>query len=272
MADAPQTESVQGSSSPQEVVATPVVETSAAAASAAPEPKVEVAPVEPAPEAKAEPHPADVPTLLEEAGKKPEEKAAAEAKPGDKPAEPEQPAAPEPAKIEWEFQLPETLKADDAALGRFKDTLGALIAPKEGETPSHAAQRLIDMHNEALVTHDKQLRDNQVKVWNDTRAEWRKQAMADPEIGGAGYNTAMVAVARVRDALVSDAKFGSKRYEQDARELNDFMRITGAGDHPVFLKLLHRAACYIDEPSMPSVKASPPPDLGKKPGRNLYAD
>lgn len=241
--------------------APPAVEVKAEAAPAVEAPVVE----------KAEPHPIEVPSLLEDAGKKPD----VEVKPEDKKAEVEPPvaAAPEPAAIEWDFKLPETLKADDATIGKFKDALNGLIKPKEGETPSHAAQRLLGMHNDALVQYDKLVRENQVKAWNETRAGWRTQALADPEIGGAGHNTAMGAIARVRDALVSDAKVGSARYNNDVKELNDFLRTTGAGDHPVFLKILHRAARYVDEPSAPTVKATPAPDAGKRPnGRSLYAD
>jgi hypothetical protein len=262
MADAPQTEAsvVDAKVDPALAVETPAVETKTepAVETKAEEPKVEAKTEE-----KSEPHPLEVPSLLEEVGK---EKA-----PGAEAAATAEPSS-QPQAIEWEFKLPDALQADEPTLGRFRENLSALLSPKEGETPSHAAQRLIDMHGEAMAAYDKQLRDNQVKVWNDTRANWRTQAKADPVIGGAGYETAMGAIARTRDIGISSFKPGTKQYDADAKEFNDFLRITGAGDHPAFLKFVHRLAQFVDEPSAPTQKGSPPPDAGKRPGRSLYAE
>lgn len=263
---------------PAVVEAAPVapVETPAA-------PVVVAAPVE-AP--KGEPHPSEVPSLLEEAAKKPEEaKPAAEAKPAEpakpgeeKPAEAAKPAdakaaeaAPAPPeKIEWKFELPETIKADEPTMARFTGALDGLMKP---ETRAESAQSLLNQHNEAMIAYDKQLREGQIKAFNDTRAEWRKQVMADAQIGGAGHQTAMGAIARMRDMAISDARPGTPQYEADAKEFNDFLRITGAGDHPAYLKQLHRFARFFDEPSVPAPGAQPTKTNGARPGseRSLYA-
>ena len=254
---------------PVAAVADPVP---AIAETTSPSPVVETTPAPAATpvETNAEPHPIDVRSLLEDAGKKPEVKADEPPK-TDAPAEPAAPT-PELAAIEWEFKLPETLKADDATIGKFRETLTSLLRPKEGETPSHAAQRLLDMHAETMAAYDKQVRDNQVKAWNDTRKSWRTASMADEMIGGAGHDTSMGVIARVRDTLVSDAKPGTKQYNSDVKEVQDFLRTTGAGDHPAFLKMLYRAGRYVDEAPAPKFTGSPPPDAGKRPGRRLYAD
>ena len=269
MADAPAAPIVEtpvaAPAAPESVVAAPVVEAPVVETKVEPAAPVVEAPAAPVVEAPAVETKAE-PSLLEQAGKK-EDPPATEAKP----EAPVAPAAEAPA-VEWDFKLPETMKADDATLGKFKDNLNSLLKPAEGETPSHAAQRLLGMHNDALVQYDKLVREQQVKAWNDTKASWRTASLADPAIGGSGHQTAMGAIARVRDALVSDARVGTKAYDRDVGELNAFLAATGAGDHPVFLKILHRAARYIDEPSAPSVKASPPPDAGRKPGRSLYAE
>jgi hypothetical protein len=248
----------------------PVAPAPDAAAVAAPESSVGKPPEQtPSAPAAASPptHPAEEPTLLEKFGKK---DGAPEAKPEDaKPGEP----APvvEPAKIDWKFEFPETLKADDAQIGKFTGILDNLLHLKEGETPNQVAQRLIDLHNEALVTYDKQMLENQVRVFNSTRKEWEKQAKADPMIGGAGHDTSMGVIARMRDMFVSDAKPGTPQYAADEKELNNFLRITGAGDHPAFLKMLYRVGNFFDEPRAPAPGAKPSPNNGKPVGgRSLY--
>lgn len=240
------------------------------------------APLPPAQEEKAAPHPADIPTLLEGAGKKTNDAtdgtsaAAADVKPeGDKSAAAESaPApAPEPVKIEWDLKWPETIKADEKQTADFTGALESLIRPKEGETPSHAAQRLIDMHNEAMVAYDKQVRQQQIDVWNQTRQSWVKQALADPMIGGAGHDTAMSVIARMRDLFVSDHKPGTKEYAADEKEFNDFLRVTGAGDHPAFLKFAYRVGARFDEPTIPAPGAKPTKTNGANPNRrSLYSN
>ena len=249
--------------------------TSAPAVSGQPAP--ESAQPAPPPEPAA-PHPAEVPTLLEGAGKKdepkaadkPAEKAAAEGAPKAE-AAPVEPAAPEP--IKWDYKLPETIKASEKQLADFNGALEAIARPKEGETPSQSAQRLLDMHNQAMTDYAEQTRRDQVSAFNETRKGWQKEVLADPMIGGAGHETAMRVIARMRDLFVSDSQPGSKEYAADEKALNDFLRITGAGDHPVFLKMLYRVGAKFDEPSIPAPGAKPSPNNGRAPGRKgLYAN
>ena len=83
-------------------------------------------------------------------------------------------------------------------------------------------------------------------------------------------STAMRAIARMRDMSVSDATPGSKQYEKDHAEYNDFLRVTGAGDHPSYLKQLHRFARYLDEPKLPPPNPKPVPGNGQRPSNSLY--
>lgn len=260
---------------PVEVAAAPAVPAAAEVVAAPATPAAPAAPVEAAPAADL--IPAETPSLLEEIGKKPDAVAAAAPDKDGKPVEPaavavEVPAA-EPTKVEWEFALPEALQADDAVLGKFRDNLQSLLSPKEGETPSHAAQRLLDMHAEQMAAYDKQLRADQVRVWNDTRKQWRTESMADPLIGGSGHQTALGVIGRVRDAIMSDARPGTPQFARDEKAFNEMLRLTGMGDHPVFLRAFYRAGRFIDEAPQPRPGAQPPPDLGRKPGRrSLYSD
>lgn len=237
------------------------------------------------------PHPAEVPSLLETLGEKKkkedpkpaeppkaEVKADAPAAEVPKPAEEPKPAEPEVkplveqavAPVEWKFELPSTLKADDARMTRFTGILDNILAPKEGETSVHAGQRLLDLHSEAMTTYAEQVRADQIKAFNDTRAEWRKQVMADAQIGGAGHQTALGAIARMRDLTISDARPGTPQYDADAKEFNDFLRVTGAGDHPAYLRQLHRFARFLDEPPAPAAIPKPTPTNGIRPNGGLY--
>ena len=260
--------------------AAPAPETTPAAApapAAAPEPAPstppapaagEKAPAAPAaassPEAKpaSEPSTQSEPTLLEQATQKPEAKP--EAKPGEKPAEAKPEAQPEPVKVDpvaYEYTLPETLKMDDEQRGAFHGALDAFR-----QDPAKGAQGLVDLHNDLMKQYAEHLVSEQWRIFNDTRKEWRTQAMADEQIGGAGHQTAMGAIARMRDSFLSRHQAGTPQYEADAKEFDQFLRTTGAGDHPAFLKFLHNVARRFDEPPMPPPGAKPPPNNGRRPG------
>jgi len=245
---------------PEPAVAAPAVEP--VAAPAAPE----VVPAAPAAEAP----PAAEPTLLEafdaakEADKakdaKPEAKTEAkpEAKPEEKVTEPAKEAAPaEPAKlepVEYKYTLPETLKMDDALKGSLHEALDGFRS-----NPAEGVQKLIDLHNQQMLAHDQHLRQEQVRVFNETRKDWRTKVMADEQIGGAGYQTSMGAIARMRDMAVPEA---------DRGDFESFLRVTGAGDHPAFLKMMHNFARFFDEPGLPPPNPQPTgKDGGRAPNR-----
>lgn len=270
---------VAGAPSEPAVVASP-----AAAAPATPEPVLAPEPDAPAVvEPAASAAPVAEPTLLqkfdaEQAAAKPAEPAPAakpeeptkpaepakpvEAKPADapKPGEPKpeaaaavESAAPEP--IAYEYALPDTIKLDDATKTSFHTALDAFRAD-----PTKGAQGLIDLHNQSMQQYADGLVAEQQKVWYDTRRGWVTDVMADEELGGAGYQTTMGAVARMRDMLVAD---------QHRAEFEQFLNTTGAGDHPAFLRILHNAARIYDEAPMPPPGARPTPDNGKPRGNGL---
>jgi hypothetical protein len=253
--------------------AAPVIEPAAPAAPA-PEPKIELV--------------TERPSLLETLGKepakaepakaepaKPDAKADAKAKPeSDKPAaegDKEKPAADKPAvepvkeaakpegepkaadakpeplpPIEYAYKLPETLKVDDALKSEIHTAFDETFAT--------------NLQNETLR--------NQHKTFNDTRTGWNKDWAADEEIGGAGYQTSLKAIARMRDQFVSSEAPGTPKYQADLKSFENFLRITGAGDHPAFGRFLHNIARVMDEPAPPPPNIKPPPYHGQKPGSN----
>jgi hypothetical protein len=195
---------------------------------------------------------------------KPAEAAKPEGEP--KPGEAEKPAEPAAlAPIEYAYELPPTLKVDDALKGEITTAFDAFRAD-----PSKGAQALIDLHAKTMTDYAANLAAqtlaDQHKAFNDTRTKWNTDWMADAEIGGAGYQTSMRAIARMRDQFVSDAVPGTPKYQADLKGFEEFLRVTGAGDHPAFGRFLHNVARAFDEPAPPPVNTRPPPNHGQKPG------
>lgn len=206
---------------------------------AAPEPAIEpvAVPVEPAAPAETKPDAlhTDTATLLENAGKEP-------TKPGDevKPVAEVRPV--EPTTPTYEFKLPEGVSLDQERLSGYTDVLG------KNNVPPEAGQALLDMHIAEVQRIAERSLAEQHRVFAETRRGWVEQAMSDEQIGGAGHETAMAAVARVRDLLVPE----------DRREaFDDMLRVTGVGDHPEFLRAMFQGARFFNEPSAPKETALP---------------
>lgn len=216
----------------------------------------------------------DLPAVIEteapktEGEAKPAEAKSVEAKPEPKPAEGEKPkeaVAESLPKDEWKpdykFEMPAVIKDSPKEMGDFTTILG------DSKVPVEAGQKLLNLHATAMENfakaYNEQALATQHRVFNEMRDEWNRQARADPEIGGAGHQTAMRAIARMRDLFVP---------EDDRAAFDQFLRITGAGDHPAFLKAFHRAARYFDEPALPPPGAKPTKTNGQRPGANVLYD
>ncbi len=142
------------------------------------------------------------------------------------------------------FTLPEGVEMDDAALDKFKP-----IA-KEAGLDQENAQKFVDLYTEAVV----EATENQQKLWADTQQTWVDQAKADPEIGGEKF-----------ESNLGDAKRALKQF--GTPELDEAMTITGAGNHPEFIRLMSRVGKAISEDAMvPGRQATGP----KTPEQILY--
>lgn len=231
---------------------------------AADAPKVDAAPEAPkAPEAEAPK--VDAAPEVPKAEAAPEAPKAPEAEAPKVDAAPEAPKVPEPApveKVEWKFEVPPEIKVSDEQLGGLRSLLDGLVAPSETLTREQAANGLLSMHRDAMAAYAERALVEQHRQFNQTRESWRTAVMADPEIGGAGYETSARAIARMRDKFVSSARPGTDAYNDHVREFNDMLRITGAGDHPAMLRFIHNVAGAFDEPSIPAVEAKPPKTNG----------
>lgn len=180
------------------------------------------------------------------------EKPAEEPKPEETPAEP----APE-APIVYDLVIPDGITAAPEALAAYTEVL------REHRLPPETGQRLLDMHTAALQTYAADALDAQHRTFAETRKGWRDEVMADEQLGGAGFRTVMTGAAQMRDMFVPEA---------DRPAFNEFLRVTGAGDHPAFLRLLHNASKFFGEPKPPPADAKPAPNQGGPKGRmgDLY--
>lgn len=228
--------------------------------------------------------PTSEPTLLEkfDAEKKAKDEAAAAKPAEEKPAEAPKPEAEKPAEapvaepaaepvpavlapIDYfeKLTIPETLKVDDAMKADVTAAFDAFRAD-----PVEGAQKLIDLHNTTMQQYADFVGKEQWRTFNDTRKGWQAEVMADPKMGGSRYETAMAKVAEMRDMFISDAKPGTPQYEADAKSFEQFLRTTGAGDHPAFLRLLHNAATKFGAPTLPPPNPKPTPNNGRSPSES----
>lgn len=187
--------------------------------------------------------------------------AKAEIKPAAAEIKPAEAAKPEP--VEYKYTLPETLKLDDARKTELHTALDEFRT-----NPAEGSQKLIDLHNKAMTEYAEQTRRDQFTTFNKTKADKEIDWKADPEIGGAGYQTALRAIARTRDDFVSSAAAGTPKYVQDWKEFNEFLAFTGAGSWPAFGRILHNISGYVTERQADQnpVDIKPPKDIGKQPG------
>ncbi len=97
-------------------------------------------------------------------------------------------------------------------------------------TPAERAQSLVDLY----VKTAKEASEKGSQAWDSVQQQWQEQAMADPDIGGAKLEPALISVSRAID------KFGTP-------EVREAMDLTGAGNHPAIIKFIYQMAKQFDE-------------------------
>lgn len=194
----------------------------------------------------------ETPSLLEQAGQEPPKP---EAAPAEVAAEAPAPIAPtyEP------FALPEGTEAAPEAMTAYTGALG-----KYGIT-QEAGQELIALHAAQMQQYSEQTLARQHEAFGAMRAGWRDQVLGDPELGGANHQSAMAAVAEVRDRFIP-------RSGPVHEAFNDMLTSTGVGDHPAFLRFIARIGQALREPAAPTPAMKPPSDIGRKPNGRALAD
>lgn len=173
---------------------------------------------------------------------KPEVKA--EAKPDDKSIlNKKDPAKPEGAPEKYEdFTVPEGFTLDP----KVAEEAGTLF--KELNLSQAAGQKLIDMYTAKTL----EAAQAPYKAYTEMREGWQKAVKADPEIGSR-LAEVKTTVAQALDSL-GDPKL--------ATEFREAMDLTGAGDHPAFIKAFYKLAQKIAPGN--NVRGTGPSALGQK--------
>ena len=184
----------------------------------------------------------------------------ADATPPTDPTNPSDPATP-PAKTDAPvvpetyaaFKAPDNYTLDPAAIAE-----AAPIFKELGLTQDQA-QRLVD----AQIKREIALAKAPDKAVTDLRNQWRGQVEADADLratvdknsGKTGMDAVKINIARTLAVLPVDLQV----------EFKDAMNLTGAGDHPAFVKAFNKLAAFVTEGSHVT-GAGPSPQGQVKPG------
>lgn len=118
-------------------------------------------------------------------------------------------------------------------MGKFVELANGIKLP--GET----AQKLVDLQIEAMNAASAE----SSRQWEEMQVNWRKEAEADPVIGGEKLKPAVANVAKLIDAfaLGPDGKPDAK----EAEKIREVLDLTGLGDNPTVIRFLSAMAAKL---------------------------
>jgi len=131
-----------------------------------------------------------------------------------------------PEKYE-EFKAPEGYQLD----GEVATAASKLF--KDMNLTQEQGQQLVDFY----VKQTSEAFRQPYEAYEALRNEWREKAKAHPEIGGS-FDRVLSTVAKAIDSVGDPAL---------ATEFRQVMDMTGAGDHPAFIRLFYKLAQHITE-------------------------
>lgn len=168
--------------------------------------------------------------------------------------EPGKEPAKEPAKAEgppekYEFKAPEGYELDTKVI----EEASALF--KEAGLSQANATKLVDLYSKQMQTHSQA----SLQSVKDMRAGWAKEAQALPTIGTelGPQGKVVVQLGRALDTLVSTQAITAKA----AGEFRHALNLTGAGDHPAVIQVLHALTSHFAEGS--AVRGGGPSRFGQ---------
>lgn len=120
----------------------------------------------------------------------------------------------------YELQLPEKTLLESEAIERI-----AGLARERGLS-NEQAQELVDLEHDAVATYH----NKNITAFMERTENWKKEVMADKEIGGDNLNKSLSLVNRFL-----------AKYDTDGSFRKD-LEVTRYGNHPGLIKVLYRAA------------------------------
>jgi hypothetical protein len=129
-----------------------------------------------------------------------------------------------------DFTLPEGYKLDDAV----KTEVSGLF--KEMNLSQEQGQKLIDFY----VKNTQEAFTQPFKAWEDMNDQWREQAAEHPELRGK--------LGPGKEVNVTIAKaYASLENPELVAEFKNVMDLTGAGNHPAFIRMFYNMAKRLTE-------------------------
>jgi len=150
--------------------------------------------------------------------------------------EPKAPDAPKAPDKYADFKLPDGVKLDEKTLGEATTLFKELGLPQEG------AQKLVDFHTKALAASAQ----SPVDAWATMVKDWGEKTAADPDIGPK-LKEVKATIGSAYDKLISLAGDKGPAMRETVAEFKQVMDLTGAGNHPAFVKMLHSLASAVVE-------------------------
>lgn len=152
--------------------------------------------------------------------------------------------APEGVPEKYEFKAPEGFEIDPKTVDEITPIFKELGLPQAG------AQKLVDFYAAKL----KETAEAPYKAYTDMRDGWRKENIANPELGD-GKDNLRPEVRKATSDLINSLG------PDLASKFREAMDLTGAGDHPAFVKAFTQFAKRFGEGS--AVRGSGPSPAGQ---------
>ena len=129
----------------------------------------------------------------------------------------------------YEFKAPDGVKLDEASVKDFS------AFAKDAKLSQESAQKVVDMGVKLMQSWQTQ----QAEAFKTQRAEWVTNSKADKEFGG--------------DKLAENLGAGKKALEKfGTPDFLTFVNQSGIGDHPEFIRFVHRVAQATKEDGLPA--------------------
>lgn len=121
-----------------------------------------------------------------------------------------------------DIAIPEGYTVPEEAMTSF---LGLMNDPEL--SPAVRATKLVELQASVVQSIGESLAKEIETTWTETRNQWKKEAEALPELGGDKLPLTLSTIKKGLDSLKVDKSF----YEA--------LNLTGAGDHPAVIRVLH---------------------------------